>query len=77
MGEAIKANPARATRGMDEPTLAQLADGRILVVMRGSNDKLPELAKSLGKSMKEFKKGIAPEEEPASRAVGRLKPSRN
>ena len=43
MGEAIKANPARATRGMDEPTLAQLADGRLLVVMRGSNEKRPEL----------------------------------
>ena len=43
MGEAIKADPARATRGMDEPTLAQLTDGRILLVMRGSNDKRPEL----------------------------------
>ena len=43
MGERIKADPARATRGMDEPTLAELAGGRILLVMRGSNDKRPEL----------------------------------
>lgn len=43
MGDPIKADPARATRGMDEPTLAELPDGRILVVMRGSNDKKPEL----------------------------------
>ena len=28
---------------MDEPTLAQLDSGRILLVMRGSNDKRPEL----------------------------------
>jgi hypothetical protein len=43
MGDPIQADPVRATRGMDEPTLAQLADGRLLVVMRGSNDKRPEL----------------------------------
>ncbi len=34
----IVADPARVTRGMDEPALATLADGRILCVMRGSND---------------------------------------
>src|SRR5258708_3965037 len=28
---------------MDEPTLAQLADGRLMMVMRGSNDRNPEL----------------------------------
>ena len=33
----------------------------VLVLFGGS--KLPDLAKSLGKSMKEFKKGIASEEE--------------
>jgi hypothetical protein len=43
MGDRIKADPSRATRGMDEPTLAQLDGGRILLVMRGSNDKRPEL----------------------------------
>ena len=37
----------------------------VLVLFGGS--KLPDLAKSLGKSMKEFKKGIATEEEPASK----------
>lgn len=31
-------DPARSTRGMDEATLGLLADGRILMVMRGSND---------------------------------------
>ena len=37
----------------------------VLVLFGGS--KLPDLAKSLGKPMKEFKKGIATEEEPASK----------
>jgi hypothetical protein len=41
--EAVKGDPARSTRGMDEPTLARLADGRILMVMRGSNDRNPSL----------------------------------
>jgi sec-independent protein translocase protein TatA len=39
----------------------------VLVLFGGS--KLPELAKSLGKSMKEFKKGIATEEDPAKPAA--------
>ena len=43
IGDRIPGDPARATRGMDEPTLAELAGGRILLVMRGSNDKRPEL----------------------------------
>ncbi|MBM3794095.1 MAG: exo-alpha-sialidase [Acidobacteria bacterium] len=43
MSAAIQADPARATRGMAEPTLAPLADGRILCVLRGSNDKRPDL----------------------------------
>jgi len=33
----IKGDPARSTRGMIEPTLAELPDGRVLCVMRGSN----------------------------------------
>lgn len=37
----------------------------VLVLFGGS--KLPDLAKSLGKSMKEFKKGIATEDEPGSK----------
>ena len=43
MSDLIQADPQRATRGMDEPTIAALADGRLLTVMRGSNDKRPEL----------------------------------
>ncbi len=39
----VTADPARSTRGMDEPTLAQLADGRLLMVLRGSNDRKPGL----------------------------------
>lgn len=43
LSELIKADPKLSTRGMDEPTLARLADGRLLMVLRGSNDKKPEL----------------------------------
>jgi hypothetical protein len=39
----IKADPTRATRGMDEPTLMEMPDGRILCVMRGSNGGLKDL----------------------------------
>ena len=39
----IKGDPTRSTRGAIEPTIARLGDGRILVVMRGSNDARPEL----------------------------------
>lgn len=39
----IKADPARSTRGMDEPTFAELSDGRILAVLRGSNHTKPTL----------------------------------
>ena len=37
----ISADPARATRGMDEPTLARLPNGKWICVLRGSNDKKP------------------------------------
>lgn len=43
MSDRIKGDPARSTRGMVEPTIAILADGRLLMVLRGSNDKRPEL----------------------------------
>jgi len=33
----VQGDPALSTRGMIEPTLAQFGDGRILMVMRGSN----------------------------------------
>jgi len=39
----VKGDPARITRGMDESTLAELSDGRLLCVMRGSNDRRPHL----------------------------------
>jgi len=38
MGDRVQADPKRSSRGMIEPTLAELPDGRILLVMRGSND---------------------------------------
>lgn len=37
MSEPISGDPDRTARGLYEPTLAELADGRILCVMRGSN----------------------------------------
>jgi hypothetical protein len=43
MSEILKGDPARTTRGLVEPTIAFLDDGRLLMVMRGSNDKKPEL----------------------------------
>lgn len=39
----VKADPARSTRGMFEPTVAQMPDDRILMVLRGSNDRKPDL----------------------------------
>ena len=39
----IVGDPARSTRGMVEPTIVELDDGRILCVMRGSNDTRPDL----------------------------------
>ena len=41
--EVVRGDPKRCTRGMDEPTLATLADGRVMMVMRGSNDRNPSL----------------------------------
>lgn len=43
MSQPIKGDPARSTRGMVEPTLAFLDDGRLLNVLRGSNDRDPKL----------------------------------
>ena len=39
----IEGDPKRSTRGVIEPTIERLDDGRILVVMRGSNDARPTL----------------------------------
>jgi hypothetical protein len=41
--DPIKGDPERATRGMDEPTIEQLKDGRLMLVLRGSNDRNPSL----------------------------------
>lgn len=35
----VKGDPGQTTRGLDEATLGKLADGRLLMVMRGSNDR--------------------------------------
>ncbi|MGI6081871.1 MAG: sialidase family protein [Limnochordia bacterium] len=43
LSEAVEGDPARSTRGMLEPTIAEMPDGRILMVLRGSNDRRPEL----------------------------------
>ena len=40
--ERICGDPGRTTRGLVEPTIAELADGSLLTVMRGSNDAKPE-----------------------------------
>jgi hypothetical protein len=40
--ERIVGDPQKTTRGLIEPTIAELADGSILMVMRGSNDARPE-----------------------------------
>jgi hypothetical protein len=37
LSERIEGDPARSTRGMIEPTVAEMANGRLLCVMRGSN----------------------------------------
>ncbi len=39
----IQNDPAKSTRGAVEPTISQFQDGRILMVLRGSNDVKPDL----------------------------------
>jgi hypothetical protein len=43
LSPAIPCDPQRSTRGAVEPTIAQFPDGRILMVLRGSNDVKPDL----------------------------------
>ncbi len=43
LSSLVKADPKLSTRGMDEPAVAELPDGRLLMVLRASNDKKPEL----------------------------------
>ena len=44
VSERIANDPAKSTRGCIEPTITEMPDGRILMVMRGSNDVRPNLA---------------------------------
>ena len=39
----IVSDPALSTRGLFEPTIAELPDGRLICLMRGSNDRKPDL----------------------------------
>ena len=43
MSQLIQGDPERSTRGMVEPTIEFLEDGGLLMVLRGSNDRKPEL----------------------------------
>ena len=43
LSEPIEGDPARTTRGMVEPTIEYLDNGRLLMIMRGSNDAKPDL----------------------------------
>jgi len=43
MGDRVKCDASTSTRGMVEPTIDYLSDGRLLMILRGSNDKKPEL----------------------------------
>jgi len=43
LSDVVVADPERTTRGLFEPTLAVLEDGRILMVMRASNSRRPHL----------------------------------
>jgi hypothetical protein len=43
LSSLVSGDPARSTRGMLEPTIAEMPDGRILMVLRGSNDRKPDL----------------------------------
>ena len=43
MSELVKGDPSKSTRGMTEPSIAALSAGRLLMVMRGSNDRKPDL----------------------------------
>ena len=42
LGEPVKISPALSTRGLCEPALAELSDGSIMMVCRGSNENSPQ-----------------------------------
>jgi hypothetical protein len=41
MSSVVRGDPALSTRGMIEPTIATLGGGRVLMVLRGSNERKP------------------------------------
>jgi hypothetical protein len=43
LSERLNVSPERSTRGMLEPTVAEMPDGRLLMVLRGSNDVKPRV----------------------------------
>ena len=43
MSSVVRGDPALSNRGMIEPTIAELTGGRLLMVLRGSNDRKPEV----------------------------------
>jgi hypothetical protein len=43
MSDVVRGDPQRSTRGVSEPTIGKLADGRLILIMRGSNDRKPDL----------------------------------
>ncbi len=43
MSERVVADARRTTRGVIEPTIAEMPGGRVLMVLRGSNDRKPDL----------------------------------
>lgn len=43
MSTLVEGDPARSTRGMSEPGLAEIGGGRLMMTLRGSNDRKPDL----------------------------------
>jgi hypothetical protein len=43
MSDLVQGDPRRTTRGMDEATIGEIEGGRLILIMRGSNDRNPEL----------------------------------
>ena len=43
LGGMLAIDAGSSTRGLDEPTVAELVDGRIMMIMRGSNHRAPHL----------------------------------
>ncbi|MFI5335368.1 MAG: sialidase family protein [Opitutales bacterium] len=43
LSSLVRIDPNLSTRGMDEPTVVEMPDGGVLMVLRGSNDKRPQL----------------------------------